>query len=378
MKKQTLRRVATTPKTYVVDLDKAPKDRWAFLASDPMFANYKQNLIGYLAKFIPKFLLPVIAGIAKGLQGKYYPAYAEEMTGLAKALGVSVGDIVVVNLIYQLEDIGVKCSLSNTTGPCPKKIASPGICSGILIDSHDDGGAQVWQGRNLDWNLDESLLKYVIRVDYQRNGVTVFSGVQIAGEVGVLHGMRLGGFSIQMNARQTGGNVLENLLEQIVMGAKTPSHVMRYALEHSMNFTAADTLLSTEKLANPVYYIMAGSGHAEGVIISRDRTHLLDAWHLYENSTKDTKNINIQPGWLRVQTNYDHWEAAPSYDNRRDPGVKHVQQYCNETVDQTSVKKVMTTWPTMNHHTDVTSIMCPATGYFDVTVWSTPSQSVLI
>ena len=39
------------------------------------------------------------------------------MLGLADAYGIPVGDIVAVNLIYQLEALGLNCSNWNSTGP---------------------------------------------------------------------------------------------------------------------------------------------------------------------------------------------------------------------------------------------------------------------
>jgi N-acylethanolamine-hydrolysing acid amidase len=295
------------------------------------------------------------------------------MVGLARALGVSVGDIVIVNLIYQIEDIGVTCDRRNTTGPCP-----PGICTGAVVNGQGASSGEVWQGRNLDWNLDASLLQYTLHVDYQRDNKTVFSGVQIAGQVGVLHGMRFGGFSAQLNARNQGGNVLSNLFEQILLGGRCPSHTLRYALENKVDFSTAETFLSSERLANPVYYVMAGIAHGEGVILSRDRARLVDAWHLFETPDKDKQQINIQPDWFRLQTNYDHWEVVPSYDDRRGPGVAHIKQYCSKEVDAPCMDKVMRAWPTKNHHTDVTSIMCPSTGFFDTVIWTDPTFATLV
>jgi N-acylethanolamine-hydrolysing acid amidase len=374
LQKRAALKAAVPPKKVVVNLDLEPSKRWAFLADDPHFANFKEEFYGYLKDYVPKFLIEPIASILKNLRGSFYDDYAQEMEGLAKALDVSLGDIVVVNLIYQIEGIGVKCSKRNTTGPCPPTEPGPaGLCTGILADD----GNKVFQGRNMDWNLPPALLKFVIEADYQSQNRTKFVGVSVAGQVGVLHGLAPGGFSIEMNSRNTGGNVLANLAD-LILGAKTPGAVIRRALETETNFDDGVKFLSSERLANPVYFIVGGAEHGEGTILSRERKGLLDAWNLYEAPSKDTKKVNIQPDWFRVQTNYDHWDPIPSYDNRRDPGVAHVKQFCNDGagVDQNCVWKAMTTWPTMNHHTDITSIMCAKTGYMNTTVWMNPSVLV--
>jgi len=369
-------RVPIDPKKVVVNLDLPPAERWAFLADDPYFATYKQDMNTYLTNFMPKAAVDVVTNVVKVFKHSYYDEYVQEMEGIAKALKVKIGDIVTVNMIYQLEDIGINCLVRNTTGPCPSEVReAPGLCTGIVADD----GTKVWQGRNLDWNLPEILLKYVLQVDYRKGNRTRFIGAQVAGEAGILHGLSQdGGFSAQINARKVGGNVFKNLVD-LMVGAKTPSHVLRRALEKETSFDKAVDYLSSQFLANPVYFVVAGAAHGEGVVISRDRKGPGDAWRLYEANSRDTKKINQnQPDWFRLQTNYDHWEGVPSYDDRRTPGIANMKQDCNTTVDQTCIWKVITTWPTQNHHTDVSSVMCPKTGYFHLTVWSRVPPTVLV
>lgn len=377
LQSMTRSRVQTQPRTFVLDLDKDPKDRWTALAQDPVFENYKKDFTNYVGSYIPKAALPIITDITRSLKGKFYPDYADEMIGLADALGVSIGDVVLANLIYQVEGIGRACEAGNTTGPCPPKAAGPGMCTAIVGNGQDslDGSGIIWQGRNLDWNLDATLLKYVLRVEYKRQNKTIFTGVQIAGEIGVLHGLRKGAFSVQLNARDQGGNFLNNL-GQIVLGLKTPTHVMRYALEHEDTFEHALEFLSTTHLANPAYFVMAGIQDREGAILTRDRKELVDVWHLFEAPSMDTQGINLQPDWFRLQTNFDHWTEVPDDDNRRTPGVANMAAFCADGVNRSCVMQVLTTWPTQNHHTDVTSVMCPKTGHIDVTVWVPPSHVV--
>jgi hypothetical protein len=319
-------------------------------------------------------LYPLVTKIASTLHSTFYPDYAEEMEGIAEGLGMDMGEVVLVNLIYQLEGIGTGCAIKNTTGPCPPK-NGPALCTGFVANGQGDADP-VWQGRNLDWNLDAKLLKYVMQVDFQKNNVTLFTGVQVAGMVGILHGVKKDAFSVQLNARDDGGNVLANLFEQILLGGKEPTHHMRKAFEQAADFKAAEAYLSQGHLANQCYYIMAGAKHGDGAILTRGRTSIVDSWHLNEAPAKDTKGINKQPDWFRLQTNYDHWTEVPSYDDRRTPGVANVAAFCGKEVSEDCVLKVMTTWPTKNFHTDVTSVICPKTGYLSTTVWlPSPSSS---
>mmetsp|Transcript_9154 Transcript_9154/g.23745 ORF Transcript_9154/g.23745 Transcript_9154/m.23745 type:complete len:131 (-) Transcript_9154:297-689(-) len=115
---------------------------------------------------------------------------------------------------------------------------------------------------------------------------------------------------------------------------------MRKAFEEAADFKSGEAMLSVGHLANQAYFIMAGANHGEGAVLTRGRTNVIDAWHLYETPAKDTKGINKQPDWFRLQTNYDHWTPAPSYDDRRTPGVTHGSQFCKSGVDMDCVLKV--------------------------------------
>mmetsp|Transcript_47523 Transcript_47523/g.106720 ORF Transcript_47523/g.106720 Transcript_47523/m.106720 type:complete len:396 (-) Transcript_47523:43-1230(-) len=374
LRSSTASRVGGAPRRLAVDLGKPPRERWSFLARTPGFDAYKATADRYLEKYVPAHVLPIVDRITQSMEIAYYKEYAEEMQSLAEALNLSVGEVVLINLIYQVEGIGTACYKVNTTGPCPTK--GPGLCTGLVANGPQPEDP-VWQGRNLDWDLDASLLQFVAEVDYQRNGTTVFTAVQVVGMIGVLHGVYGGKFSVQLNARDRGGDVAENLLEELLLGGKTPTHVMRKALEDAVDYSAAEQFLLTERLANPAYFILAGAEHGQGAILTRMRRHG-SAWHLNEAQADDKRGINPQPDWFRLQTNYDPWEAVPSYDNRRGPSVANAAAFCAGSVDEACMEKVMTTWPTKNHHTDITSLMCPRTGYMRTFVWHLPQSETMV
>ncbi|CAL1172156.1 unnamed protein product [Cladocopium goreaui] len=367
LRAETLAAVPGSVKRLQVDLDLEPLHRWDFLSHEPGFEAYHSEVTQYLEKYIPAHLLPMVDDITKHMEKAYYADYAQEMQSLSSALNISLGEIVLVNLVYQVEQIGTACNKVNTTGPCPPAApAGPGLCSGLVADAGD----ALWQGRNLDWDLDKALLPFVVEVDYLSKGQTVFRGVQVVGMIGVLHGMAMGKFSVQINARDRGGSLAKNLLEELLLGGKTPTHVIRKALEQEATFSDAEQFLSSERLANPVYFILSGVQHGEGAILTRQRQRC-DAWHLFETNPKDSKQVNPQPGWFRLQTNYDPWEQVPKYDDRRTPGVRNTEKFCKggASVNEDTVLSVMTAWPTKNHHTDITSVMCARTGQMKTMLW---------
>ena len=60
--------------------------------------------------------------------------------------------------------------------------------------------------------------------------------------IGVLHGMAVGRFSVQINARDRGGEAVRNLLAELLLGGKTPTHVARRALEQQAGYAQAERL----------------------------------------------------------------------------------------------------------------------------------------
>lgn len=73
-------------------------------------------------------------------------------------------------------------------------------------------------------------------------------------------------------------------------------------LTSSNSFLEAVETLRQEKLIAPVYYILAGQGPSEGVVITRSRTACLDVWLL--NSHNSTRGGNLMQPWYLLETNY--------------------------------------------------------------------------
>ncbi|CAK9009145.1 N-acylethanolamine-hydrolyzing acid amidase (Acylsphingosine deacylase NAAA) (N-acylsphingosine amidohydrolase-like) (ASAH-like protein) [Cleaved into: N-acylethanolamine-hydrolyzing acid amidase subunit alpha [Durusdinium trenchii] len=449
------RSVGHAPRRLTVNLDLAPQERrgelgtysdrfesprdvwgfgeaswilWAEEKEEKGFESYHTLATGYLEKYIPGKILPLVDHITKHMdawnsltqagrfagESAYYHDYAEEMQSLASALNLSLGEVVagreaemrspflavssrgwigvlgadpetviskgpvpvatvkvLLNLVYQVEQIGTACYKVNTTGPCP---SGPGLCSALVAESAD----AVWQGRNLDWDLDKSLLPFVVEVDYISQNQTRFRGVQVLGMIGVLHGMAPERFSVQINARDRGGSAVANLLEELLLGGKTPTHVIRKALETPNDYSAARRFLEDERLANPVYFILSGAQMGEGAIVTRDRQHST-TWALHEDNPKDSKHLNECPGSRDLAKSIGITkavgeafmnQAVPRYDDRRGPGVRFSEGLQgSHGVNETSVMSVMTRWPVKNHHTDITSVMCAKKNQMKTLVW---------
>ena len=109
-------------------------------------------------------------------------------------------------------------------------------------------------------------------------------------------------------------------------------------MENSTSYTDAVNLLSSSDLIAPAYFILGGTEPDEGIVITRDQFELINLWKL------DTKN-NI---WYLLETNYDHWVPPPANDDRRDPGMKAMNQTTRANINLDTLLTVLEIDPVCN------------------------------
>ena len=102
------------PPVYTLDLDAPAATRWAHIAKD--YTQYMPAVTDYFESVVPAWAVPIIEAIA-GSVTSYFTDYGDEMEGLATALGVKKGEIVLLNLVMQIESLGLNCSNWNETAP---------------------------------------------------------------------------------------------------------------------------------------------------------------------------------------------------------------------------------------------------------------------
>jgi len=114
--------------------------------------------------------------------------------------------------------------------------------------------------------------------------------------------------------------------------------------------------LSNTELIVDVYYILGGL--KDGAVISRNRTVAADVWKLDAAAGR----------WFEVETNYDHWEPPPWYDNRRDPTNAHMKQMGRTGVNANNLLGILGMKPTINLETTYSIVACPTTGFYETFV----------
>lgn len=437
--REDLRRVADDRKAVplprvTLDLDLAPADRWTHIANQSRFRDQVPAVMAYLESEIPKWAMPLLETVAKSIS-PYFHDYGAEIEGLATSLGMNKGALVAVNLIMQLEHIGINCSNWNVTGPTVKDdpgckavdpsqswcyckdaveawdekregralpadmmltgrntnkgvaIDGPGLCTSVIAE---DRAGKIHHGRNLDWNIPAAIRHLMVDVDFMRGGKLLYTGTTAVGFVGLFNAMRPGaphGFSASIDARKKGGKLLTNLLEALFHKAMTPAQHLRKVFEDAAvtDFSTAHQALAAGDLIDDIYYIVGGSAHNEGIVIARDRNGVADAWPLAtpgNNSSSSSKAASIavgagddpdaEDGWFRLQTNYDRKDPVPAADDRRTPGIANMKKLGRDHVPDPipgGMYSIITTWPTFNHHTDYSAVICAADGLYKSFTW---------
>ena len=336
------------PSKYIIDLDLPPEERWAKVASD--HAEDFQKLLLQIESMFPKELVLAVTDLASDLD-KYFPyPYADELRGIVRFGGnVTMGQTILGNLLYDL------------TAYRKKDKRSPGACTSIVAA---DKAGNVLHGRNLDYALSDTLRDMTIEVQFKnRQNPNVFTGTTFAGFVGLLTGCKPGGVSISLDERDV-GEWWQNAISALKEGSHgIVSLLIRDVLQtdaEEIDFERAVERLSSTRLITPCYLIVGGQLDTQGVVITRDRTAALDKWFMHPDKGQ----------WYVLETNYDHWNAPPSDDDRRDPGVKAIDAVGRGSIDFDTLFRVLSTKPVLNNGTTYTTVMSPKDGswFYNTTV----------
>jgi len=327
---------------FVVNLDLPPQQRWTKICSIPQFQQTVQFLVNTVNGLLPDggYGLEEVGWL---LNEFYYPQeYALEIQGCATQLGVSAGWVTLFNIGYEVTD----------------------ACTSIVAQTND---GKIYHARNMDFwagmGFTDSLKNITMQVDFQRGGSTLFTATTFAGYVGVLSGMKTGVFSVTIDTRFYPDGLAELFYEVIAAiverNASLISFLSRNALTNQNDFESALNNLANDEILADVYYIMAGAYPSQGAVISRNRMNASDIWRL------------APPGrWYEVETNYDHWEPPPWFDNRITPANNAMNAMGRNNLSLNGMFGVLSVKPVLNIQTTYTILACPAEGsYSTVTRW---------
>ena len=328
----------TPAKRYTVDLDLPPQQRWINVANDNR-DNFLR-LLQAVKKMLPSEVVSLASVIGNDID-RYMPyPYSLEMVGVAESVknGVTVGDVVLGNLLYE----ATAYSHQRTARSDVK------MCTSIVAETLD---GTIYHGRNLDYSLAENLRNMTVIIDFKKGGEIVYTGTTFAGMVGLLTAQKPQGYTITLDERDQ-GDWWMNAVESLLAGTHgiAALHIRDAVASTDMDFESAVIFLADKPLIAPSYIIIGGTKPREGVVITRDRIAALDLWRLDAEHGR----------WFLVETNYDHWLPPPSDDNRRDPAIKAMNMTTRAGLSPTTLFKVMSTPPVLNSGTTYTVIMSAA------------------
>eukprot|EP00179_Madagascaria_erythrocladioides_P006642 CAMPEP_0198315184 /NCGR_PEP_ID=MMETSP1450-20131203/5542_1 /TAXON_ID=753684 ORGANISM="Madagascaria erythrocladiodes, Strain CCMP3234" /NCGR_SAMPLE_ID=MMETSP1450 /ASSEMBLY_ACC=CAM_ASM_001115 /LENGTH=251 /DNA_ID=CAMNT_0044018283 /DNA_START=66 /DNA_END=818 /DNA_ORIENTATION=+ len=243
--------MTSSVRQYVVDLDAPAKQRWVhvvrdykaeFMAVQAQILEEAEELVGKHALKVEALLRGFLAAAAK----TRVVFYGDELQGIADETGMSLGHLVLVQLLYE-------CAT---------------CCTSIVLDG--DADTPPLLVRTMDWYGDY-LRPLTIEVAFQRAKRTVFTATTWAGYVGVLTGMRHNAFGVSVNFRATADGSFWNNIKKALGRAWPNGFLVREVLDDdAATYDAAVAYLADSALIAPCYFTVVGTRAGQGAIITRN------------------------------------------------------------------------------------------------------------
>ncbi|CAJ0941387.1 unnamed protein product, partial [Mesorhabditis belari] len=329
--KEDLVRIVDLTKRFTVSLDDPPETRW-----NAVIKAHKQYIPAVAAEsraYVPKWAQPFVFWFAGLLVHLFPDDYGAELRGIAKAAGLPLGEVVGLNILYDI------------TAFDRHHIFGLG-CTSLVAE--DEKGT-IWHGRNLDYEMGDLLKNITVVVDFVRGNRIVYSGVTFVLYNGLLTGQRPNAFSLSLNARYAGAYI-DNVIMELYTHFRNPvSFVMRQVLEEETQYAwAVDRLIRTPLIC-PAYITVAGVKSGEGTIISRKRMGAANVWKLNP----------LKGHWFLVETNFDHW--TPQGDRRKKVATHALNKLGRERLSaETLYNRVLSRRPVLNDLTIFSLVMSAA------------------
>lgn len=333
--------------TVTLDLDVDPKMRWDHIVSPR--AEEIRAMIKYFSPLMNKTALSILLNMKTEKLMKRFPGdFKKEVEGIARSTGLTVIEIFVYNIMYEVE----------------------GLCTSMV--SQDSNG-HIYHSRNLDfglfmgtdegthnWKLTEMLRPLLMNVQVMKGGKNLYNMTHYAGYLGLLTGVKAGGFSISVDTRFD-----SNFDEYLVLwllgkyDGEFLSFKTRQVMETEANYTAALHALTHYRPMGPCYIIIGGAQSGEGAVLT------LAGGQDEALMVRELKDELVNGSFFVLQTNYDWPNAPPAYDDRRYPAMDCMHKLGADNINWTSLWGVMSSNPTKNAMTTYTTLMSAETGHFE-------------
>ncbi|CAG0886982.1 unnamed protein product [Darwinula stevensoni] len=324
--------------SYKVDLDSDPRDRWSQLVK--LKKQELQTLVGDVKEILGGMLLALLDDELPLLAHTLPSPYREEIIGIADATGIPLGEVTLYNIFYEVFTF------------CTSIIAKD--ISGTIIHGRnlDFGLFLGWDKQNNTWRVTEHLRPLVVETTFIKGGQVLYKSTGFVGHIGILTAVKPGAFSLSIDERFGMDAGILGILKWI-LGDRSGTwlgFLTRSVMEEETTYEAALRRLSDTRLLAPVYFILAGP--STGAVVTRWKKKY-DVWELDDKAAAP---------WYLVETNYDHWDKPPFFDNRRDPAIACLERAGQHALNRSLLYDVLSTRPILNKLTTYTSLMEPSSG----------------
>jgi len=335
----------------IINLDTPPRERWTKIAT-----KYKTQ-IRDLIQTLKDLANPVVADAAHWIDVIFGPLddklpqpYADELRGIADAVGLPLGEIVVYNIFYEIFTV---CTSIVAQDPNGKLFHARNLDFGLFLG---------WDHETHNWAISQKLRSMVVNIMWTKNNKLVYKSNNFAGFVGLYNGLKPNAFTLTANERfaAKGGylGMLEWLIGQDPNG-KWMTWLARETMEEATSYDDAVNRLSNTPCLSPVYFIVGGVKPGEGCIIVRS----LNATDLVVKL--DPNNPKKPDGWYVLQTNYDPDKEPLYLDDRRTPGHYCMNKLTQANVGFEGIMNVLSSKTNLNKLTTYTVLMQVESGAFE-------------
>lgn len=312
-------------KTYIIDLDVDPEDRWTEISKE--YSKKIKKLMKYSNQILGSVTYPA-SWLAWLFSNSMF--YVDELKGISRDTGIDLSQLILMQLCYEV------CA----------------CCTSVVIDKED----KTYHYRTMDWVMDE-LKNLTIEVSFERSGIELYRATCWAGYVGVLTGMRKGMASVSLNYRRTNDGTLMTNLSAMIGGSWPAGFLIRHTLETAKSFQQFTSFLSNSPLISPCYIIINGTRPGSGIILVRDRNALKQRIRIGEKSNHiaQTNIDNDRFNDTTTQNILMSRERLVTVD-------KSVQDRLEEVTNIESLIDIFDIYPIINHETIYVSLMDCSTG----------------
>lgn len=251
-------------KIYNISLETKPRDRWVAIVND-----YKDEIINLIKK-TSKVILPVIFPsssleldskvndnvhfnlIELLIFSKLPFRYREEIYGIAHHLNTTVGEILILNIFYDL----IASENMNKLIPF--------VSSSIILH---DNKTFIYHGYKINYLFKDLIKNMTFIVNFYQNGNILFTSHHYGGFIGIVNGVKINKFTISLNSRCK-GNYLDNIKFILYHQFNSIPLTIRATLEFENTFEDAMLVLSETPYVAPASITITGTKCQQGIIVT--------------------------------------------------------------------------------------------------------------